>query len=128
MNVQITSDNIDISPSMQELAHSKLEKLKGHFADTNKELVSFRVVMNKGEEEDSFNAKIEMNLGKMQFIGDSTGYSLETALISAVEEVERQYVKEKSKRDSDGWEEAREMKRFPVDEVGEIEEVETEEL
>ena len=47
MQVQVTSDNLELTPSMQELANSKITKLSSRFEDTPEDLVSIRVVLNK---------------------------------------------------------------------------------
>lgn len=115
MNLQVTSDNIEISPSMKELAKSKVSKFERYFSDVPSDLSQIRVVLNSSTE-GNFEVSVELSLGKMEFYGKSADHTLETALIAAVDDVERQYVKEKEKREEKDWDEAREMKRYPIDE------------
>ncbi len=115
MQLQVTSDNIEISPSMKVLSEEKLEKLGKHFVDTPEDLAQVRVVLNSGVD-NSFDVSVELKLGKTELYGKSNNFTLEAALIDAIADVERQYIKEKSIRESKDWEEARELKRFPIDE------------
>lgn len=119
MIYQITSDNIELSESMQELAQSKVEKLERFFPNTDEDLVIARIVMNKGAKEDTFKAKLELEVAGKLYFGDEVDYSLESALIRATEEVEKQIEKARSE-DEKEWEKRREMKAAPPEESEEI--------
>lgn len=115
MQVQVTSDNLELTPSMQELANSKITKLSSRFEDTPEDLVSIRVVLNKSGADGMFKTKIDMDVGKLDVFSESADYSLETSLIEAVNELIRQYDKVIEKRNEKDWQEQREAKRFPID-------------
>ncbi len=112
MNYQITSDNIQISESMKVLAKEKLAKFEGRLADIPEESKSVRVVLNTSPNE-CFAVKVELTVNGQTFFTDETEHTLETALVNAVLELERQITK--SKYFEKDWEEQRESKRFPVD-------------
>jgi ribosomal subunit interface protein len=114
MSIQITSDNIELTDSMVSLAKSKIARFRHHIKDVPEDLRNIRVVMDSGPNK-TFSAKIEMKVEGTTFVADETEFSLETALIRAVEEVDRQYRKSKSKTESGEWKEKREMKRFSED-------------
>jgi len=97
---------------MQGLAKLKVEKLIKRLKGAPEDLIDIRVVLNKGHEEGTFTAKVELFLGGYSVVGQNTEYSLETALISAVQDVERQFKKSVTKRKSEEWEERRKMKNF----------------
>lgn len=111
MSYQITSDNIDISPSMTELAKGKLEKLKHHLVDYTEDLISFRVVLNSVPKE-TFEAKVEAVVNGKSFFAHATHYSVESALVAAISEIDRQMQKTLKKQHGDDWEKRREQKRF----------------
>ncbi len=115
MLIQVTSDNIEVSPSMQDLAKQKVEKLAKYFENVPQDLQRVRVVLNKGAADETFEANVELSLSGNVFVGRSQAFSLEAAIIDATGDVERQYVKEKSKRDDKDWDAARELKRQPLD-------------
>lgn len=116
MIYQTSSDNIDISPSMQALAKDKFSKIERFFTNVPEDLKKVRIVMNKGQAIDTFEVGIDLDLGSMSFYGKGVDFQLETALIAAVEDVKEQYLKDKDKKDSKEWTEAREAKRFdPAD-------------
>lgn len=115
--LQVTSSNIEISESMKTLAKDKLQKIEKFFdGDMNDDSHSYRVVLNKGSAEDTFEAKVELSWMSHVWVGDATDYTLESALVKAVEDVERQYKKDKAKKEHQGWEEKREMKRYEYEE------------
>jgi ribosomal subunit interface protein len=113
MEYQITSDNIEVSDSMKEMALSKLSKLEPRLKDIPEDLCSFRVVMNKAPDE-MFQVKTEAIINGEQYFAEETDFTVETAMILVVEELERQLEKAKF-GDETGWEDIREAKRFPVD-------------
>ena len=112
MSLQITSDNIEITPSMTELAEKKVAKLLSKLKDVPKELQNIRLVLNKAPN-DLFDVKAEVLVGGMKYFGESNDFSLETALIIALGDVQRQYIKEKSKREN--WDKQRDLKRFSTE-------------
>jgi ribosomal subunit interface protein len=115
MIYQISSTNIDISPSMHELAKQKFSKIEHYFAHVPEDLQKVRIVMNTGQAVDTFEVTIDLDLGTQQFYGKGVNYGLETALLEAVEDVKEQYLKGKAKSDGKDWEEARDAKRFDPD-------------
>ncbi len=124
MIYQISSTNIEISESMQELAKQKFAKIERYFDHIPEDLRKVRIVMNKGSAVDTFEVGIDLDLGTQQFYGKGVDYALESALIGAVDDIKEQYLKEKAKNDSKEWEEAREAKRFdPVEADQSIEDV-----
>jgi ribosomal subunit interface protein len=118
MNYQISSDNMEVTESMKELAREKLSRIEERFDYIPEGSKSARVVMNTAPVE-QFEVRVEINLDGNVFFTDETNYSLETALITAVEELDRQI--EKSKLGSEDWEKQREAKRFDP-EIDQIEE------
>ena len=120
MEYQITSDNIEISESMKALALEKFAKFESRTKDIPEGSKSCRIVMNKAPEE-TFEVRVEVILNGVHFFSDETHFSLETALILVIEELERQLNKNKiGQEDGKAWEEQREAKRFPTDEPDNI--------
>ena len=117
MNYQFASDNMQISESMKELAQSKLARLEHRLTNFAEGSLAVRVVMNTAPVE-QFSVKVEMDLNGKAFFAEETKPALETALIAAVEEVDRQLEKVTSK----DWEKYRQAKRFdPAEEIAESE-------
>lgn len=116
MSLQITSDNIDLSPSMTELAKSKIAKLEHHLREASPKLVNIRVVMNTGKN-NTFITKVEMVVEGRKFYSEEERFTLESSLVETIDEVDRQYTKYKSKMDSENWESNRELKRFDIDDA-----------
>ena len=112
MQLQITSDNLELTESMQILAENKISKLSKYFEDSPNDHISIRIVLNKSGADDMFKTKIDMDVGKTDIYGDCADYSLESSLIGAVDDVLRQYKKMVDKRNEKDWNETREMKRF----------------
>lgn len=111
MNYQITSDNIEISNSMKVLATDKLSRLDNKLKDVPEGSKSCRVVLNTAPD-NTYEVKIEAIIDGEKFFSEEVGYTLESALILAIEELEKQL--EKSKYGGADWEERREQKRFPT--------------
>ena len=111
MQYQIQSDNMDLSPSMTDLAKSKMAKLDRHFKNIDPESVHARIVMNTAPQ-DQFEVKIRLVVKGAEYFTDETNFVLETALVMAVEELDRRLEKDKfvSKTEKE-WEEQREAKR-----------------
>jgi len=95
MNYQITSDNIEISPSMKNLATEKFDRVDRLLNDIPEGSKSVRIVLNKGSEEGSFDVKIHLNANGKEYFSDDVGYTLETALVNTIEEVVRMIKKDK---------------------------------
>lgn len=119
MIYQITSDNLELSESMKELAETKISKLEKFFPNTDDDLVTARIVMNKSAEEDAFKAKLELEVAGKLYFGEERDYSLESALVEAIGEVERQIEKSRSENEKE-WEKRREMKKAPINETEEL--------
>lgn len=117
MSSQITSDNLEITPSMQELANSKLAKLDAHISVTHEDSKFYRIVLNKSSEVDRFEVKLEVKVDGDVYFAEQTDFSLETALIKAVDEVDRQYLKNKDQTSSREQQSVREAKRLDLDEI-----------
>ena len=62
MAIQLTSDNIDVRPSMHELVKEKLKRMQSRLIDVPEDLQNIRVVLNKDSGETEFLAKIELYL------------------------------------------------------------------
>jgi len=114
MPTQLLSDNMDMTPSMKALAEQKLATLFAHVEERGREEASIRVVMNKSHDHDKFEAKVEATIDGKAYFGDDTNLVLESALINAVEEVDKQYLKDKEKQKDRDFEKNRELKRFDV--------------
>jgi len=95
MIYQITSDNIDLSPSMKSLATEKLDKVDRLLSDIDPDSKSVRIVLNKGQEEGTFTVKIHLNANGKEYFSDDTSYTLENTIINTVEEIVRMIRKDK---------------------------------
>jgi ribosome-associated translation inhibitor RaiA len=117
MNYQITSDNIEMSPSMQTLARQKMQKIENRLDNLPDNLKSARIVMNK-EKDGQFSAKIHLVIKGKEYIAEQTGFNLENALVEAVILIERDLQTDKIIQTEEDWKEAREAKRFdPADQT-----------
>lgn len=112
MPLQVTSDNLEITPSMQNLAETKVSKIFKKLEDLPEDLVDIRVVLNKGEGEDTFVVKVQFDAGGKVVVGEDFEYNLESALIKAVDDALRQYEKDKDKKGSEEWKKRRGMKVY----------------
>lgn len=113
MNIQITSDNIQMTDSMKSLVEQKLPKLLKRIKEnTPEDLVDLRVVLNKGDAEDTFEVKFDLSMGNMRVVGKDYEYTLESAVVKAIEDTIRQFEKEKSKKDGIDWDKRRELKTY----------------
>jgi ribosome-associated translation inhibitor RaiA len=109
MKYQVTSDNIEISPSMIELAKSKAVKIETRVKNVPEDLKSLRIVLNKAPLE-KFSVKIEANIHGKQYFTDETSFTLENAIIGAVEELDRMLKKEQN--NTSEWKKTRDSKRL----------------
>jgi ribosome-associated translation inhibitor RaiA len=111
MNYQITSDNIEMSPSMTALAHEKMKKVEDKLQHVHDGMKSFRIVMNSMEEQ-QFLVKIHAMVHGKEYFVEEPGYPLENAMAVAVNRLERVLEKEKVIMNTENWEQARDAKRF----------------
>ena len=116
MPLQVTSDNLEITPSMKALAEQKISKILAKLADYPEDLVDTRVVMNTGSAEGTFEAKGSLKTNGKTIVGEDFEYNLESALVKAVDDALRQYNKEKEKKEAKAWQERRDMKVFKDEE------------
>ena len=97
---------------MKVLAEQKLSVLLGHIQQRSREEATIRVVMNKSQEPDKLLAKIEAKIEGKTYFGDDSDYTLESALIRAVDEVDKQYLKDKDRTKERDYGKNRELKRL----------------
>ncbi len=97
---------------MKVLAEQKLAVLLGHVQQRSREEATVRVVMNKSQEPDKLLAKIEAKIDGKTYFGDDADYTLESSLIRAIDEVDKQYLKDKAKTKERDYEKNRELKRL----------------
>ena len=109
MQYQITSDNIEISDSMKTLAMEKFEKVESRLTEKEKEEALVRMVLNTSGADDEFRVKVNLSYGGKEYFGTDTDFKLESALIHAIEEVERMRKKDDISYQED-WNEQREFK------------------
>ncbi len=105
---------------MKALAEQKLASLLAHIEQKSRDEASIRVVMNKSDDHDRLLVKIEANVEGKMYFGDETDTSLETALIRAVNEVDKQYLKDKEKLKDRDYEINRQLKRFDGGDIGTV--------
>ena len=86
MQYQISSDNIDMSPSMEALTKEKFSRIESRLADMPEGSCSARIVLNTAPE-GMFEVKIKLNASGKEYFSDETDYTLESALVRAVEEI-----------------------------------------
>lgn len=86
MNYQITSDNIELSPSMEVLTKDKFERVKKRAKHLPADACFARIVLNS-EPENMFSVKVDLDLNGKKYFSDETEFSLEAALIKVVEEL-----------------------------------------
>jgi ribosome-associated translation inhibitor RaiA len=95
MIYQITSDNVEITPSMETLAKQKFERLENKMRDFPEDTKHARIVLNTAPEE-KFLVKAQVKVGGREYFSDETDFSLESALIRTVEELFQMMEKEKT--------------------------------
>ncbi len=116
MNYQITSDNIEISESMKELVYLKMQKLERRWESVHEGSKSVRVVLNSAPDK-TFMVKIEATINGEPYFTEEAGFELETALVDAVEELDRIYRKDKDYDQKQQWQQAREEKTVSEDDL-----------
>ena len=95
MKYQITSDNIDLSPSMEELTKGKFERIENRIKSFPEEQTHTRVVLNSAPD-GMFTVKAKLNVNGKEYFSDETDFSLEGALIKTVEEIVQMIERDKS--------------------------------
>lgn len=116
MGYQITSDNIDISPSMIVLTKQKLAKLDHHLAHIHPDLISYRVVLNSIPD-NAFEAKLEVQIKGKVYFAHEKHHVLESAIILATEDLDKQLKKVLHKEKAQEWEQKREQKRLTEEDL-----------
>lgn len=86
MQYQITSDNIDLSPSMDALTKEKFERIESRIKHLPEGSCFARVVLNTVPD-DQFEVKVNLDLSGKEYFSDETAFSLENALVVVVEEL-----------------------------------------
>lgn len=116
MPLQISSDNMEITESMRFLVDQKLKNLVSHIEEQERQQLNARVVLNKAQDPEKFLVKIEARVAGKHYFGDDTDYTLESALIKAVDEVNKQYLKDKERLKQRDWKKNRDLKRYQEEE------------
>ncbi len=86
MQYQITSDNIDLSPSMEELTKEKFERIESRAKNLPEGSCFARVVLNTAPD-NHFEVKVNLDLSGKEYFSDEIAFSLENALVEVVEEL-----------------------------------------
>lgn len=86
MQYQITSDNIDISQSMEVLTKEKFERIEARVKHLPEGSCFARVVLNTAPD-NKFQVKANLDLSGKEYFSDETSFSLENALVETVEEL-----------------------------------------
>jgi ribosome-associated translation inhibitor RaiA len=95
MNYQITSDDMEITPSMEALAKEKFQRIEHRTKDVSDDARSARIVM-KTAPEGMFTVKAMVVIDGKEYFSDETDYTLESALIKTVEEILEMMDKERN--------------------------------
>lgn len=98
MRYQITSDNIELTPSMEALAKEKFERLENRIRDFDEDSKHARIVLNTAPD-GRFTAKASVKVGGREYFSDETDFSLEGALIKTVSEIFEMMEKEKTRQE-----------------------------
>lgn len=115
MNYQITSDNIQISPSMEELTKEKFTRVEHRLRDVPEGSKTARIVLNTAPE-GTFSVKTRVVANGVEYFSEETDFTLEGALIKAVEEMVNMIEKKKEIRHRKDSNEVREeMLKLDVD-------------
>lgn len=100
---------------MKALAEQKLATLLSHIEQRSRDEANVRVVMDKSSDHDKMLVKVEAVIDGKMYFGDEADFTLESALIRATDEVDKQYLKDKEKTKERDYEKNRELKRFDGD-------------
>ena len=97
MNIQITTDNLEITPTFKELIEKKLEKLDKLLVDFDKDQKTALVHITK-DKYDQFTANVNMHLPDKNghIFAKNTHKNLLSAIIGVREQIEKQIKKYKS--------------------------------
>ena len=94
MEYQITSDNMEVTPSMEALATEKFARIEHRAKDIPEGSKSARIVLNTAPTE-MFTVKAHVNIDGHTYFSDETDYTLESAVIRTVDELLNMMDKEK---------------------------------
>ena len=98
MKYQITSDNIQLSSSMEQLTKDKFERVERRIDEIVPEDARFaRVVLNSSPNE-TFTVKASVEVDGKNYFSEETDFSLESALVKTVEELIQMMTKEKEQQ------------------------------
>lgn len=86
MKYQITSDNINLSPSMVTLTKDKFERVEGRVKHLPQDGCFARIVLNSAPG-DKFTVKADLDINGKKYFSDETEFTLEAAIIKTVEEL-----------------------------------------
>ena len=103
---------------MNALAEQKLASLLAHIEQRNRDEASIRVVINKSHNHDRLSVKLEATIEGKMYFGDEADFLLESALIKAINEVNKQYLKDKEKTKERNYEKNRDLKHFDGGDIG----------
>lgn len=103
---------------MKALAEQKLTPLLAHVEQRGREEADIRVVMDKSDDHDKLLVKVEATIEGKMYFGDEVDFTLESALIRAIDEVDKQYLKDKEKSKERDYEKNRDFKRFDGGDIG----------
>lgn len=86
MKYQISSDNLELTPSMDALTEEKFERIESRTKNLPEGSCFARVVLNSAPE-NKFNVKVNLDLSGKEYFSDEEDFTLEGALIKVVEEL-----------------------------------------
>ena len=97
MNIQITTDHLEITPVFKELIEKKLEKLDKHLLDFDKDQKTALVHITK-DKYDQYTVNIDMHLPNKNghIFAKTTHKNLVSAIVGIREQIEKQIKKYKS--------------------------------
>lgn len=121
MKYQITSDNIDLSPSMKALTEEKFARIENRVKNFPDDTKYARIVLNSAPEQ-MFTVKAKVSVSGHDYFSDETDYTLESALIRTVDELVKMMEKDKRLEDKKMLREKKEL-----DEEVELQEMDYEE-
>lgn len=105
---------------MKSLALEKFKKVEKRLTEKELEEALARIVLNKSSADDEFRVKVELSYGGKKYFASEADFKLETALINALEELERMRRKDDISYTED-WKKRRELKRQLSEEIMEDE-------
>jgi ribosome-associated translation inhibitor RaiA len=86
MKYQISSDNMELTPSMEILTKEKFERIESRSKHIPEDCCFTRVVLNSAPE-NKFYVKVNLDLSGKEYFSDEEDFTLEGALIKVVEEL-----------------------------------------